>query len=154
MLSFMKSHTTLVLSSRLRLSSCVWRKCSASLHTADCGSRGCMTDFSKISVTWFIVPCMPWRTVAFEISAAFLAEVLHGCLSFPVDRFFPACSEVVTSEVAVGSLDSNEMPVVSLQRAENFHLPSDETDRVGIWSVSTSIIMVSISLMLNLFGAG
>ena len=67
----------------------------------------------------------------FEISAAFLAEILRGCLPFPVDRFFPAGSEADTSEVAVGSLDSNEMLLVSLRRADNFHVP-DETDSVGI----------------------
>ena len=70
--------------------------------------------------------------MVFEISAAFLAETLRGFLSFPVpvDRFFPACLEVDALEVAVGSLDGNDMPPVSLRRAENFCL-LDETDGVG-----------------------
>ena len=67
----------------------------------------------------------------FEISAALFAEILRGCLPFPVDRFFPAGSEADTSEVAVGSLDSNEMLLVSLRRAENFRL-LDETESGGI----------------------
>ena len=70
--------------------------------------------------------------MVFEISATFLIETLHGFLSFPVpvDCFFPACSEVDTLEVAVGSVDGNDMPLVSLQRAENFHLLDEATDSV------------------------
>ena len=57
--SFMKSMTNFLCSATLRLSSRVCNKSSASSCTPACGSTGWVTDLSKMSVTQFMVPCMP-----------------------------------------------------------------------------------------------